>query len=341
MTKSASYRSSADARGMYELVLSPVITEKATTAVGAQPGHLPRAARRDQAGDQGRGRRPVQGEGPAVNTLVVVKGKKKRVPRRREGRRGDFKKAIVTLAEGLDDRRDDGGLRRMAWLSRTFKPVTPVAQRQLVLVDRSELHKGKPVKSLDRGQDIHRRPQQPRAITVRWRGGGSQAALPLIDFKRRKFDVPATVERLEYDPNRTAFIALIKYADGELAYILAPQRLKAGDQVIAGEKVDVKPGNAMPLRNDAGRHDRPQRRDEDRQGRPDRPLGRHLCPAGRQATRAMPCCGCPRASSAWCAASAWRRSARSATRTRQNIKIGKAGPHALAGPSPSVTAAWR
>ena len=71
----------------------------------------------------------------------------------------------------------------------------------------------------------------------------------MIDFKRRKFDVPATVERLEYDPNRTAFIALIKYDDGELAYILAPQRLAAGDTVIAGEQVDVKPGNAMPLGN--------------------------------------------------------------------------------------------
>ena len=71
----------------------------------------------------------------------------------------------------------------------------------------------------------------------------------MVDFKRRKFDVPATVERLEYDPNRTAFIALIKYEDGELAYILAPQRLAPGDTVIAGEHVDVKPGNAMPLGN--------------------------------------------------------------------------------------------
>ena len=71
----------------------------------------------------------------------------------------------------------------------------------------------------------------------------------MIDFKRRKFDVPAKVERLEYDPNRTAFIALIKYEDGELAYILAPQRLAAGDMVVAGEHVDVKPGNAMPLGN--------------------------------------------------------------------------------------------
>ena len=86
-------------------------------------------------------------------------------------------------------------------------------------------------------------------ITARRRGGGHKRSYRIVDFKRRKFDVPATVERLEYDPNRTAFIALIKYEDGELAYILAPQRLAPGDQVIAAEKTDVKPGNAMPLRS--------------------------------------------------------------------------------------------
>ena len=85
-------------------------------------------------------------------------------------------------------------------------------------------------------------------ITVRFRGGGAKTLYRMVDFKRRKFDVAATVERLEYDPNRSAFIALIKYADGELSYILAPQRLSVGDSVISAEKVDVKPGNAMPLR---------------------------------------------------------------------------------------------
>ena len=88
----------------------------------------------------------------------------------------------------------------------------------------------------------------------------------MVDFRRRKSDVPAMVERLEYDPNRTAFIALIKYEDGTLAYILAPQRLAVGDTVVSGAKVDVKPGNAMPLAVDADRHHRPQRRDEARQG---------------------------------------------------------------------------
>jgi large subunit ribosomal protein L2 len=84
---------------------------------------------------------------------------------------------------------------------------------------------------------------------VRFRGGGHKQAYRRIDFKRRKFDMPATVERIEYDPNRTAFIALVKYADGELAYVLAPQRLGPGDTVVAGEHVDVKPGNAMPIGN--------------------------------------------------------------------------------------------
>jgi large subunit ribosomal protein L2 len=86
-------------------------------------------------------------------------------------------------------------------------------------------------------------------ITVRFRGGGHKQTYRVVDFKRRKLDAPATVERLEYDPNRTSFIALIKYADGELAYIIAPQRLAVGDQVVSGVQVDVKPGNAMPLAN--------------------------------------------------------------------------------------------
>ncbi|MCQ2570608.1 MAG: 50S ribosomal protein L2, partial [Limosilactobacillus sp.] len=80
-------------------------------------------------------------------------------------------------------------------------------------------------------------------------GGGSRRLYRKIDFKRNKFDMTATVERLEYDPNRTAFIALIKYDDGELNYILAPQRLAVGDVVVSGDKVDIKPGNAMPLKN--------------------------------------------------------------------------------------------
>jgi large subunit ribosomal protein L2 len=131
---------------------------------------------------------------------------------------------------------------------KTYNPTTP-GQRQLVLVDRSGLHRGKPVKALTEGKSASGGRNNNGRITVRFRGGGHKQAYRKVDFKRRKFDVPATVERVEYDPNRTAFIALVKYADGELAYFLAPQRLGPGDTVVAGEHVDVKPGNAMPIAN--------------------------------------------------------------------------------------------
>jgi large subunit ribosomal protein L2 len=127
-----------------------------------------------------------------------------------------------------------------------FKPVTP-SLRGTVLVDRSGLWKGKPVKGLTVGKSSSGGRNNHGHTTVRFRGGGHKRSYRIVDFKRRKFDVAATVERIEYDPNRSAWIALIKYADGELAYILAPQRLKAGDAVISGARADIKPGNAMPM----------------------------------------------------------------------------------------------
>src|SRR5215470_727726 len=127
-----------------------------------------------------------------------------------------------------------------------FNPTTP-GQRQLVMVDRSALYKGKPVKALTEGKLGTGGRNNNGRITVRFRGGGHKKAYRRVDFKRDKVDVAAVVERLEYDPNRTAFIALVKYADGEQAYILAPQRLAVGDSVIAGSHVDVKPGNNMPV----------------------------------------------------------------------------------------------
>src|SRR6266568_1710732 len=131
---------------------------------------------------------------------------------------------------------------------KSYNPATP-SQRQLVLVNRAGLHRGKPLKTLTEGKNSSGGRNNNGRITVRFRGGGHKRAYRVIDFKRRKLDVPAQVERIEYDPNRTAFIALIKYQDGELAYILAPQRVAAGDTIVAGEHVDVKPGNAMPLGN--------------------------------------------------------------------------------------------
>ena len=129
---------------------------------------------------------------------------------------------------------------------KTFNPTTP-SQRQLVLVDRSALYKGKPVKTLTEGKHSSGGRNNNGRTTVRFRGGGHKQTYRVVDFKRRKFDVAAKIERLEYDPNRTAFLALLKYDDGELAYILAPQRLGPGDTIVAGRKVDVKPGNAMEL----------------------------------------------------------------------------------------------
>jgi large subunit ribosomal protein L2 len=127
-----------------------------------------------------------------------------------------------------------------------FKPVTP-SLRGTVLIDRSELHKGKPIKGLTEGKSKSGGRNNHGRTTSFFRGGGHKQSYRLVDFKRRKYDVPAIVERLEYDPNRSAFIALIKYQDGELSYILAPQRIKAGDMVVSGARVDIKPGNAMPL----------------------------------------------------------------------------------------------
>lgn len=129
-----------------------------------------------------------------------------------------------------------------------YKPTTP-GQRGLVLVDRTGLWKGKPEKALTEGLRGHGGRNNFGRITARRRGGGHKRRYRVVDFQRAKFDIPATVERLEYDPNRSGFIALIRYEDGEPAYILAPQRLAVGDTVVAGRSVDVKPGNAMPLQN--------------------------------------------------------------------------------------------
>jgi len=131
---------------------------------------------------------------------------------------------------------------------KTYNPTSP-ARRGLVLVDKASLYKGDPVKMLTEGKTRTGGRNNKGHVTSRGIGGGHKQRYRIIDFKRRKWDMPASVERIEYDPNRTAFIALLKYEDGELAYIIAPGRLAPGDQVVAGERVDTKPGNAMPLGN--------------------------------------------------------------------------------------------
>jgi large subunit ribosomal protein L2 len=130
---------------------------------------------------------------------------------------------------------------------KTFNPTSP-SRRNLVQVDRSELHKGRPEKSLTEGLTKTGGRNNTGRITSRRQGGGHKRLYRKIDFKRTKMGMEATVERLEYDPNRTAFIALLKYKDGTKSYILAPQRLAVGDTVLSAERADVKPGNAMPLR---------------------------------------------------------------------------------------------
>lgn len=127
-----------------------------------------------------------------------------------------------------------------------YNPTSP-GRRGLVLVDRSSLYKGKPVKALTEGKSKTGGRNNKGHVTSRGIAGGHKQRYRIVDFKRRKWDVAATVERLEYDPNRSAFIALVSYEDGTQTYILAPQRLAVGDKVVAGAKVDVKPGNAMPL----------------------------------------------------------------------------------------------
>jgi large subunit ribosomal protein L2 len=130
---------------------------------------------------------------------------------------------------------------------KNFNPTTP-SLRGTVLIDRSGLWKGKPVKGLTEGKSHSGGRNNHGRITVRFRGGGHKQSYRIVDFKRRaNWGMPATVERIEYDPNRTAFIALVKYTNNEIAYIIAPQRLKVGDVVIAADKADIKPGNAMPL----------------------------------------------------------------------------------------------
>ena len=138
---------------------------------------------------------------------------------------------------------------------KTYKPVTN-SQRQLVLVDRSGLHKGPPVKRLTEGQKRPGGRNNLGRITVRWQGGGHKQSYRIIDFKRGRHDEPAVVQHLEYDPNRTAWIALIKYKDGELSYIIAPARLKKGDVVISGEKV-VDQIKAVPTTTKSGMGDVP------------------------------------------------------------------------------------
>ncbi len=131
---------------------------------------------------------------------------------------------------------------------KVYKPTTN-ARRNMSVTDYSVLSKVAPEKSLLAPLNKKAGRNSYGRITVRHRGGGNRRKYRIIDFKRQKFDVPATVKSLEYDPNRSAFIALVEYEDGVKSYIVAPNGLKVGDKVVAGETADIKPGNALPLAN--------------------------------------------------------------------------------------------
>ena len=218
---------------------------------------------------------------------------------------------------------------------KNFNPRTP-GQRQLVLVDRSGLWKGGPVKELTEGLNKKGGRNNHGRITVRRRGGGHKRRYRVVDFKRTKFDVAGTVERIEYDPNRSAFIALIRYEDGEQAYILAPQRLAEGDSVIAGERADIKPGNAMPMKNiPVGTSFTMSSSSPAKVGSWHVPLAPTCNSSAR--TRAMPCCALPRASSVWCGRTAWpllvpfpTRITRTRTWARRAVPVGKVAARAFA-----------
>ncbi|MBQ7802190.1 MAG: 50S ribosomal protein L2 [Oscillospiraceae bacterium] len=132
---------------------------------------------------------------------------------------------------------------------KTFKPYTAARRNMTVSAFDGVDKKAKPERSLVETLKKNSGRNSYGHITVRHRGGGNKRKYRVIDFKRQKLDMPATVERIEYDPNRSAFIALIKYEDGTLSYILAPYGLKAGDQVISSASADIKPGNCLPIAN--------------------------------------------------------------------------------------------
>jgi large subunit ribosomal protein L2 len=217
---------------------------------------------------------------------------------------------------------------------KTYNPVTP-GRRGLVLVERSELWSGKPVKRLTEGLSKKGGRNNAGRITARRRGGGHKRRYRLVDFERTRTDSPAKVVRLEFDPNRTAFIALIEYEDGEQSYILAPQRLNVGETVVAGDRVDVKPGNAMPLASiPVGTIVHNVEMKPGKGGQIARSAGSYVQLVGRDASNALLrlSSGEVRMVRAECMATIGAVS----NQDHSNAKLGKAGRHRWLGKRPSV-----
>ena len=165
---------------------------------------------------------------------------------------------------------------------RKLKP-TSAGRRFQTVSDFEEITRTTPEKSLTEGLTKKAGRNNHGRVTSRRRGGGVKRLYRIIDFKRNKLDIPATVAHIEYDPNRTARIALLHYADGEKRYILAPLGVKQGDVIVSGEKADIKPGNALPSGHGAAQY-----RTEPRSRRSVLPRRWHLCPARGQGRQVRP-----------------------------------------------------
>ena len=219
---------------------------------------------------------------------------------------------------------------------KSYKPTTP-GQRGLVLIDRSDLWSGRPVKSLTEGLSKKAGRNNTGRITMRRRGGGAKRLYRVVDFRRTKRDMPAVVARIEYDPNRSAFIALVQYEDGEQAYIIAPQRLAVGDKVLAGQKVDVKPGNAMPFSGlPIGTIVHNVELKPGRGGQIARAAGTYAQFVGRDGGYAQ--IRLSSGSCGWCGRSAWRRWARCRTPTTATRTSARPGGTGISASGPRCAA---
>ena len=315
------------------VLLAPVVSEKSTCVADKNRQYVFRVAdARHQARDQGGGRADVQDQGRLGHGEPNVKGKKKRF--------GRIDGPPPQLEEGLRaPRRGPGNQLRGDGVSHA--------------TDQSQTDLARPPRA---GQGGHARPAQGRAALAAassrraaaaaatttaaspcgTRAAATSSTTAIVDFRRDKDGIPATVERLEYDPNRSAHLALLLYADGERRYIIAPKGVTAGTQLMSGAEAPIKPGNTLPLRNIPVGTDGALHRDAAGQGRAARALGRRRACSCWRAKAPTRSCGCARARSARCTSTAAPPSAKSATTSTTCESIGKAGRKRWRGVRPTV-----
>ena len=219
--------------------------------------------------------------------------------------------------------------------TRSFKPTSP-GRRFMVVSDFAEVTKSEPEKSLLAPRRRHGGRNVNGRITTRHQGGGHKRRYRIIDFKRQKDGVPAKVAAIEYDPNRSARIALLHYADGAKAYILAPNRLEVGAIVQSGPDVDVRPGNCLPLLRDPDRHHGARDRAAPRPGRARWPAPPARAPSSWPRRAIARCCACRPASCGACPSPCRATVGQVGNPTHQNEKGGKAGRSRWLGKRPGV-----